>query len=278
MKNVWNLFLPFFVYYVAHSISHILLPYLAGFTVSAFGGSYAEFMLANASTVNGLLNAFSLLIGMAAVLPMAKKELLHRKELMHGKGQIKLNQEDVQADKMSKKIGNYLILSILAASLALGMNILFSLSGLVETSAAYQNVADRQYGVSFAVGLVIYGILSPIAEEVVFRGLLYNRLKKYFPIGVSIAVCGILFGFYHGNLVQGLYGSIMGIAITYIYEVYGTLASAMLFHAVANLSVYVVGYNPENSIGMVSWGYCIGLLAIAGVILGWMIVKQKKKR
>ena len=41
----------------------------------------------------------------------------------------------------------------------------------------------------------------------------------------------LMFGLYHGNLVQAIYGFVLGYLAVYIYEKYGSLKASILFHA-----------------------------------------------
>lgn len=128
---------------------------------------------------------------------------------------------------------------ILALSVSLGLNALLTLTGFVNSSKTYQEVADRQYSVAFAAGLLRYGLISPLTEEILFRGVIYNCLRRFFGPFLSIVVSGILFGAFHGNLVQGVYGACLGMLMAYLYEESGKFCIPLLFHAVANLAVYI---------------------------------------
>ena len=69
---------------------------------------------------------------------------------------------------------NYIIALLVSCCAVLGLNLLFDLTGIIDNSAAYQAVAAGQLSASLAVGLICYGIISPLAEELVFRGIVYN--------------------------------------------------------------------------------------------------------
>ncbi|MDE7285687.1 MAG: CPBP family intramembrane metalloprotease, partial [Lachnospiraceae bacterium] len=114
--------------------------------------------------------------------------------------------------------------------------------GFSGSSEAYNEVHKMQYGVQFAAGLILYGIISPLAEEAVFRGILYNRMKRCFHYKIALVVSSLLFGIYHGNLVQAVYGSILGLLIAYFYEQYKSFAAPVLFHAAANISMFAMTY------------------------------------
>lgn len=234
-RKTVNILLPFLIYFVVHDLAQILLAFLVNFSMGAFGNGYEEFMTKNASTVSGLLNALSLAIGMAAVWPMARMELKWAKVLG--------GTETDTGERTALKALKYVLLSIFAVSFALGVNLLMALAGLTRISERYQEVADRQYGVALGIGILIYGLVSPLAEEVVFRGLIYNRMRRYFGKALSVIVCGVMFGIYHGNLVQGIYGAVLGIAITYSYEWFGSFFAPVWFHACANTAVFIAGYD-----------------------------------
>lgn len=258
-RKTMNILFPFLVYFVVHDLAQILLAFLAGLGTGIFGDAYAEFIEANAATVNGVLNALSLVIGMAAVWPMAGKELKWAKVLS---AENKITTMEGKA-----KTAEYVLLAVFAAVFALGVNMLMVLAGLTQVSESYREVAGRQYSVAFGAGLLIYGLVSPLAEEIVFRGLIYNRMRRYFGKMLSVIVCGIMFGAYHGNLVQGIYGCILGIAITYSYEWFGSFFAPVLFHAVANIAVFIAGYSQAVKGNIVTPLNCCILAVLAGLVL-----------
>lgn len=262
-QKTWQILYPFLIYFIVHDLAQVLLAFFVNASMGWFGSAYTEFLISNAASVNGILNALSLLIGMAAVFPLAKREWQAAKEKSRGEG-----------NKTNRKAGDYLLLIIFAVSLAMGINFLMTLLGITNTSASYQQVAARQYGVSFWVGIFIYGMISPLAEEIVFRGVIYHRIRRFFGAALSVILCGGLFGVYHGNLVQGIYGCILGVAITYIYQLYADFSAPVLFHAAANISVFIVGYRQEVLTKLMSPFSCMLFLTAAAVSFLW-IFKRK---
>ena len=135
------------------------------------------------------------------------------------------------------------LLRCMAAGISCGLffNILFGITGFTGISETYTKVAERQFSVPLLLGILLYGLLSPVAEEIVFRGLVYNRMRRN-EVGLiaSIIMSSLFFGIYHFNPVQGVYGFLMGIIMAWVYERYGALIYPMLVHAIANTSVYLV--------------------------------------
>ena len=91
-------------------------------------------------------------------------------------------------------------------------------------------------------GILAYGIWSPLKEEVIFRGIIYRLFRKYLPIMAAVFGSALMFGFFHGNSVQMVYGTIMGIVMALLYEKYQTLIAPILFHGAANTAIYIVTY------------------------------------
>ncbi len=159
-----------------------------------------------------------------------------------------------------------------AVAMGLGLNIIVAYFKLAGMSGAYEQVAGIQYSVSLPVGLVIYGILTPFTEELIFRGIIYNRIRKYFPVSVAIGMSALIFGCYHGNIVQMLYAMIMGLGLSLVYECYGRLLAApVMFHCGANIVVYFLSKGNAFSAGGASVFYGIALLAVAMGISCWYI-------
>ena len=84
------------------------------------------------------------------------------------------------------------------------------------------------------------GILVPVMEEILFRGLIYNRLKKYVSLWTAILGGAVIFALYHGNMVQFLFSLPMGLLIILLYERWHSLSIPIVFHIAANLSTVLL--------------------------------------
>lgn len=90
------------------------------------------------------------------------------------------------------------------------------------------------YGIPLWARMICYELIAPVAEELLFRQVIFCRLKKIAPVWVAMVVSALAFGIYHGNLVQGLYAFIMGIFLALVYECTGNLLFPIIFHMIAN--------------------------------------------
>lgn len=83
-------------------------------------------------------------------------------------------------------------------------------------------------GASDTFSMFLYAsLLAPIAEELLFRGLILRTLH---PFGKKFAVFGsaFLFGLFHGNLLQTPYAFLMGLLLGYVTVEYSVIWSIWL--------------------------------------------------
>ena len=93
----------------------------------------------------------------------------------------------------------------------------------------------------FAVQIIGLGILVPVAEELIFRGLLYARIRRMLPVWASVLTASVIFALYHGNVIQILFAFPMAIILTLLYEKGKWIGYPILFHMGVNLTTVVLG-------------------------------------
>ena len=71
---------------------------------------------------------------------------------------------------------------------------------------------------SMAVQLAGLCFLVPLAEELIFRVLVYGRMKRYFPVKTAAVLSSLLFALYHGNPIQIIFAFPMALALTAVYD------------------------------------------------------------
>lgn len=120
------------------------------------------------------------------------------------------------------------------------------------------------------------GILAPIAEEILFRGLI-QRTMLPFGKKFAIIVSSFTFGLFHGNLIQAPYAFAVGLVLGYVAAEYN-IVWAMVLHMVNNLllgdSLYrVLGNLPEEAVNLIVFGIILAFTVMAVI---FVIVKRKK--
>ena len=124
--------------------------------------------------------------------------------------------------------------------LALALGAVFSVAvGKLMQLAGFDRifsnmVQERLFLISFVPQILFWGMLIPLAEELIHRGLVYPRLRSRFPLWTSVIISSLIFGVAHGNVIQSVYAFLAGVVLCLFGE-YGGLESAVAFHAGANL-------------------------------------------
>lgn len=129
----------------------------------------------------------------------------------------------------------YFLIVGICVPLCVALNNLITLSNLAAYSEAYRETAEALYAPPLLVELLCLGLVIPFAEEYLFRGLIYGRLRKYMKAGAAMIFSALIFAFIHGNLVQMLYAVVCGLLFAYVYEKYQSMAAPVTAHAVMNI-------------------------------------------
>lgn len=189
----------------------------------------------------------------------------------YAKPAISKTEDEMKLSHLKKEpVKNYVLMGVVTAGVALGLNIFLSLTGAVERSESYQAVAANQYSADFFPGLLCFGLVAPIAEELIFRGVVYCCLRRAMKPGLAIILSGCMFAAYHGNSVQGLYSFAMGYLLAYGFEYFGRFYVPAVMHIAANVLVYCLSYTALSETAFVSWPVCAVCLAAAGISAFWM--------
>ncbi|HZJ34751.1 MAG TPA: type II CAAX endopeptidase family protein [Candidatus Angelobacter sp.] len=134
----------------------------------------------------------------------------------------------------------YFILSSLLILLATRVLPWFDVNQVQDTGFR-QLSGQYEYILAFATLVVI----APVAEEVLFRGYLYGKLKKFVPIWVAILATSILFGSIHGAWNLAIDTFALSIVLCLLRESTGNIWASILLHMAKNgIAFYILFINP----------------------------------
>ena len=130
------------------------------------------------------------------------------------------------------------------------------------------------------IQLVVLGILTPIVEEVLFRGLVYKRLKIYYEASIAAYISAIIFGIAHFNLIQGLYAFVMGIIFAFVYEKYKSIFAPVIVHLAANIVAVISGLNPISQFIDRYWiiRLVVGIGFVAAFVMTVMYLNKRSEQ
>lgn len=222
--QIWRLIYPFLIHYGATLLATIAL-YLV-YLIQA--GGLQETASAGQRLINSTL--YVTLIGdltAAMILYLFyRKDQMHRKEGFSGTGKAFVWAPPV------------IWFSVIILAIATGqfLNDLINGLHLNDLFTGYSEVSEQAFsGQPVGLMILVVGIIGPICEELMFHGIVFHRLKDWVKPQAAIVISALLFGIYHGNVVQFFYATCMGVMLAIIYDKTGTLWISIVAHIVANL-------------------------------------------
>ncbi|MGC6173131.1 CPBP family intramembrane glutamic endopeptidase [Lacrimispora sp. 38-1] len=114
--------------------------------------------------------------------------------------------------------------SILGGGMELGFN-QFGYSILGEIEDASSN--------SSTVSMLLYAsFIGPVSEEIIFRGFVMRGFEKY-GARYAVVMSAVIFGLFHGNLIQSIFAGLVGLVLGYTAMKY-SIKWAVLLHIINN--------------------------------------------
>lgn len=115
--------------------------------------------------------------------------------------------------------------------------------GTQAQEVGFQHIT-KQY--EYLLAFVTLVILAPLAEELLFRGYLYGKLRTVSGVVVATLVTSIVFGALHGQWNVGLDVFALSIVLCLLREKTGSIWAGVLLHATKNgIAFYFLFINPS---------------------------------
>ncbi len=117
-----------------------------------------------------------------------------------------------------------------------------ALVSLFSSLFSWFNINEAQevgYSDLFTTGdkilaFLIIAIIVPIAEEIIFRGYLYGKLRKHLNLPVAMLLTSLLFAILHGQWNVGVNVFAVSIILCSLREITGTIYAGILVHVIKN--------------------------------------------
>ena len=148
--------------------------------------------------------------------------------------------KNISLKRIFKKLNrkDYLLLIIIGMATILTGNTFTNL-----ITGNNQQIAETSMSMSrIPLELIGTATFIPAIEEIVFRGLIYENMKKKFKIQYAIFGSAVAFGIFHFDLRQCLNAMVLGIVFVVIYETFGNLKASIIVHSSANVTSLLLNY------------------------------------
>lgn len=157
--------------------------------------------------------------------------------------------------------------------LSVALNLLI---GLIKGSPVINPLAEMLDFKSILLTVLFVGILSPIIEEIVFRGIMLSKVRK-FGDKTAIVFTAVAFGLFHGNFSQFFYAVALGMIFAYITVRTNTIKYSIILHILINLTGSVI--LPQLALsGNLALTGAAGILILVFIVSGIVLFCLNKKK
>ena len=104
-----------------------------------------------------------------------------------------------------------------------------------------------------AVLFLATAFAAPVVEEVIFRGLIYTRLRRGLHPMAAVVGSALLFGYCHGEFVWFCYAFVLGFILAQVTRYTNSLMPALVMHVVFNLTNEILTLFGDWQPGAVMW-------------------------
>ena len=111
-----------------------------------------------------------------------------------------------------------------------------------QLAALEANSAYLETGETPVLLALVSVLAAPVAEEVVYRGLVYSRLRRALPVWLSMILSAAVFASGHPGIVWFVSAFLAGLLLAWVYERTGSLAAPILVHMLNNASLGYPGW------------------------------------
>ena len=225
------------------------------------GSNYAEIYNANSVLILGICDL--VLLPVFALLLRADEK--RRRLLGRTNRLLKLGKIDVLQ-----------IVAVIVLTYCVSTVINILTSWIPLDSAVYDQFDQTMGAANVWVQIFAICITGPVVEELLFRGLIFRRLRDYLGVSAGVIVSALIFALMHGNLYQGAYAFLFGIIMALLYEHFGTIWIPILAHALNNVSATfpIPFLKRQTPLGAYIYEAATVLLTI---LAAWIIFAKKRR-
>lgn len=175
--------------------------------------------------------------------------------------------------------GAVAVIAVIILAIGFAEIIQVPLGMLIQDEAGAEINASLFENVSLPIQFISLCMIGPVCEELIFRGLMYRRVRDFLGAWWAIVLSAVSFGVYHQNLSQGVFAVFFGFLLAAVYEHYGTIWASIAAHAANNLFAVVFNALLERDL-VTDTGYLLVLFAsaAAAVGFGFYIFKYDQKK
>ena len=222
-RNIWRIIYPLLIYL---GIMFVTIFIFAVAITVAVGDENFEYYYFGATTWMTLVTH---------VLSFIIFALIWRKE------RVKLPRFE------NNKLNTVKILAVIFISIGVcyALSLLSVITGFYRHIGTYEEIVEQLFDAPIALQFILLVIVAPVMEEIMYRGVIFNRLNSWMPTWVAVLISSALFGVMHLNFYQGVFAFLAGILFCVLYVRYRNMWIAIIAHAAFNLAAWIFNMATE---------------------------------
>jgi len=197
-----------------------------------------SFSVLNETLLNACISAFVYLATLLIVIGIPQ----FTKKYPTTKNELGIGRLPRGTDVLAAPIG-FIIYLVLSGILILFVGkIIPSFNADQTQSTGFTNLTQQYEYIAAFLTLVV---IAPVAEEFLFRGYLFGKLRKIVPLWLAILITSALFAVIHGQWNVGLDVFVLSIIMCTLREFTGSIWTGVLIHMLKNgIAFYFLFISP----------------------------------
>jgi len=131
-------------------------------------------------------------------------------------------------------------------------------------------------GYALTMRIILTCVFVPLAEEYVFRGVLFGFLKRY-GLMYGVFASAALFGIAHSSPSQSVYAFVFGLFSAFLTAYTGNIKTSVLYHGMNNLisvlNEHISAYSSPQAFDLFNGAYNI-IMVFAGFAGLYLLAKK----
>lgn len=185
----------------------------------------------------------------------------------------KINVKNAIAPTKKFNIWSLFIVIALVGLMIVGFMPIINMLLSVLENAGMNMGSDAMYPmdswIRIILGFFAYAVLPAVAEELLFRGIIFRGLSRRATSFCAVLVSALMFCLMHGGIQQTIYQFILGLLLGFVALYTGNIVFPMIMHFLNNFMVVLLqlvnGYN--SFLGGFKHSF-VGYLCAIGIALG----------
>lgn len=137
----------------------------------------------------------------------------------------------------------FLLIAAIGILASHGLSALVSLLNVDQIAGNYTEIEQTVFMAPWPLVILQVVLLTPLSEELLFRGLLYKRIEQFTGnFWIASLVSAAVFGIAHWNLAQGIFAFFFGMLSCAVYDKVKNLWACVALHAGGNLISVILVY------------------------------------